>query len=149
MIVKAENIYKGLFFKSLLRSINVGFIFFLLISIIAACSDTDSVNSDKLIVEEAAFFVADKNASGPLTLAELKINIPKKIDKGLSDSKRSCFFNAVERRAHEAGDPSLLNPNAFPYWGGSLDRVDWSQNSKHMQRIFLAQAIVSWSMSEC
>lgn len=41
---------------------------------------------------EPPFFKADRNANGPLTLAELQIHLPNEIDRSLNDSERSCFL---------------------------------------------------------
>jgi hypothetical protein len=119
------------------------------LALVTACTDPGSAGPGDSVADEPPFFVADRDATGPLTLAELQINIPDEIDKALNDSKRSCFFDAVERRANEAGDPAHLEPDAFPYWGGKIDQDDWSQHSKYMQRVLLAQAIISWAMSDC
>ena len=111
--------------------------------LVSACS------GDEPGAEEPPFFTADKNATGPLTLAELQIDIPDDVEKWMSESKKSCFMDAVERRALEAGDPAAIDPDDFPYWGGNVDRGTWSRHGKHMQRVLLAQAIVSWAMMDC
>ncbi|RZV37593.1 MAG: hypothetical protein EX272_05065 [Chromatiales bacterium] len=117
--------------------------------LLVACSGSESDNPNDASAEEPPFFTADKNATGPLTLAELQIDIPKDVEKWMTESKKSCFMDAVERRAREAGDPAAINPDDFPYWGGNVDREKWSQHSNHIQRVLLAQAIVSWAMMDC
>ena len=114
----------------------------LFIVFLASCSDKESA-------KEAPFFVVDINATGPLTLVELQINIPEKINAELTESRRSCFFDSVKKRAFEAGDPASLDPDDFPYWNGKISRADWSQQSNHMKRVLLAQAIISWAMADC
>ena len=114
--------------------------------LLVACSGNES---DDAGAEEPPFFTADRNATGPLTLAELQIDIPRDVEKWMTESKKSCFMNAVERRAQEAGDPATIDPDDFPYWGGNVDKQEWSQHSKHLQRVLLAQAIVSWAMLDC
>lgn len=99
--------------------------------------------------EEAPFFVVDRNATGPLTLEELQINIPKKINAELTESRRSCFFDSVKKRAFETGDPAILDPDDLPYWNSKISRADWSQQSNKMKRVLLAQAITSWAMVDC
>jgi hypothetical protein len=122
-----------------------------LISVVflASCSDTESEDLSEEPIEEVPFYVVDRNASGPLTLAELQLNIPREIDADLTESKRSCFFDSVEKRAFEAGDPAILDPEDFPYWNGKISRDDWGQQSNYMKRVLLAQAIISWAMVEC
>ena len=107
--------------------------------ILAACSDIVSSGADDESADEAPFFVADRNATGPLTLDELQIDIPDKVERWMTDSKKACFLEAVERRAIEAGDPANVDPDDFPYWGGKVSREDWSQHSAYMQRVLLAQ----------
>ena len=119
------------------------------ILLLVACSGNESNNSDDNAVEEPPFFTADKHATGPLTLAELQIDIPDDVEKWMSESKKYCFMDAVERRALDAGDPAALDPDDFPYWGGNVDRETWSGHSRHIQRVLLAQAIVSWAMMDC
>ena len=109
--------------------------------LLSACSGDESG------AEEPPFFTADRNATGPLTLAELQIDIPDDVEKWMS--KKSCFMHAVERRAQEAGDPAAIDPDDFPYWGGNVDRETRSRHSKHIQRVLLAQGIVSWAMMDC
>ena len=116
---------------------------------LVSCSGQESGESDNDLAEEAPFFVVDRDATGPLTLAELQINIPKEISDELTEDRRSCFFDSVKRRALEAGDPASLDPDDFPYWNGELSRADWSRQSNRMKRVLLAQAIISWAMIDC
>lgn len=116
---------------------------------LASCSDTESEELREESIEEAPFYVVDRNTIGPLTLLELQINIPKEIDADLTESKRSCFFDSVEKRAFEAGDPASLDPDDFPYWNGKVSRADWGEQSNYMKRVLLAQAIISWAMADC
>lgn len=117
--------------------------------ILAACSDNASSGAHDEASDEPPFFVADRNATGPLTLDELQIDIPDDVERWMTDSKKVCFFDAVERRAIEAGDPADIDPDDFPYWGGEVSREEWSQHSSYIQRVLLAQAVVSWAMMDC
>ncbi len=117
--------------------------------LLAACSDSVPGLASGTDAEEPPFFVADRFGSGPLTLDELQITIPAEVDVAMSADRKVCFFKAVERRALEAGDPADIDPNEFPYWGGEVSRDEWSQHGNYMQRILLAQAIISWAMLDC
>ena len=117
--------------------------------LLVACSGNESDNPTDASAEEPPFFTADQHATGPLTLAELQIDLPSDVELWMTESKKSCFMDAVERRAQEAGDPAAIDPDDFPYWGGNVDQEKWSQHSKHIQRVLLAQAIVSWAMMDC
>ena len=121
----------------------------LFIVVVVSCSAQEQGETGNEMAEEAPFFVVDRNATGPLTLAELQINIPKEISDELTEDRRSCFFDSVKRRALEAGDPASLDPDDFPYWNGELSEADWSRQSNPMKRVLLAQAIISWAMIDC
>ena len=99
--------------------------------------------------EEPPFFVVDPNATGPLTLAELKIHIPADIDKDLKNRQRKCFLARVEELAQEAGEPSDIDPDDFRYWGGNTSREDWLTLNREQHRALLAQAIVSFAFQDC
>ena len=94
-------------------------------------------------------FAVSRQSTGPLTLEELQIHLPDKLDKFLNNESRACFFREVARRAKEAGDPTTLDPDAFPYWQGKVDQTQWNQHTRYTQRVLLAQAIVSWGMMDC
>lgn len=113
--------------------------------LLGACSN----EADDSSAEEPPFFTADKDATGPLTMAELQIDIPNDVERWMSDDMKACFMNAVKHRAQEAGDPAGIDPDDFPYWGGNVDKEKWSSHGQHMQRVLLAQAIVSWAMLDC
>jgi len=121
----------------------------LFIVVVVSCSAQEQGETGNEMAEEAPFFVVDRNATGPLTLAELQINIPQEISDELTEDRRSCFFDSVKRRALEAGDPASLDPDDFPYWNGELSEADWSRQSNRMKRVLLAQAIISWAMIDC
>jgi len=121
----------------------------LFIVVVVSCSGQEQGETGNEMAEEAPFFVVDRNATGPLTLAELQINIPKEISDELTEDRRSCFFDSVKRRALDAGDPASLDPDDFPYWNGELSEADWSRQSNRMKRVLFAQAIISWAMIDC
>src|SRR6056297_396239 len=121
----------------------------LFIVVVVSCSGQETGETGNESAEEAPFFVVDRNATGPLTLAELQINIPQEISDELTEGRRSCFFDSVKRRALEAGDPASLDPDDFPYWNGELSEADWSRQSNRMKRVLLSQAIISWAMIDC
>ncbi len=117
-----------------------------------SCSggDPETVDSgDDGAAEEPPYFVVDDGASGPLTLKELDIHIPSDIARHWSDGKKACFFDAVERRAAEAGDPETLDPETMPYWDGRVDAAQWEQFTSHMRRVLLAQAVLNWATTDC
>ena len=91
-------------------------------------------------VDEHPFFETDSNAVGPLTMAELKLNIPAEIDQQLTDEQRICFVNEVERQIAEAGDPATLDPadvNFLPTDGS------WEELEPGFKRTLLAQVVIS------
>ena len=118
----------------------------LLLVLLSACSGSESNGANS---EEPPFFQANRFGSGPLTLEELKIDIPDEIERGLSDAEKACFLDAVARRAEEAGDPALIDPDALVYWDGNVSKEDWQKHDRYMQRILLAQGVISWAMIDC
>lgn len=97
-------------------------------------------------VDEKPFFLIDKNASGPLTLAELQINIPAELDRELTTQRRACFLRKIGELAAEAGDPETLDPSNVAYLptDGS-----WDDLTTFNKRLILAQAIVSRAITYC
>lgn len=129
------------------RTINRPGAVVLLLASLSACTPADESGSGP--DGEAPFFEANRFGSGPLTLDELKIDIPDEVEAMMNEQQKVCFFDAVARRAEEAGDPSELDPNDHVYWGGNVSLEDWNKHSNHMQRVLLAQGIVSWAMIDC
>ena len=121
----------------------------LLVFLLVACSDNNPNQTDPNAVDKKPFFKADANKQGPLTLEELQISLPKYYASILSEKQRNCFFESVQKRAIEAGDPALLNPDDLPYWDGTMSLEDWKRFDNLIQRTLLAQAIISWAMIEC
>ncbi len=117
-----------------------------LLTMLCACSDTGSTGGG---AEEPPFFQAKRFGSGPLTLAELKIDIPDEIERDMSEAQKACFLEAVERRAEEAGDPADIDPDSLVYWDGNVSKEDWQKHDRYMQRILLAQGVISWAMIDC
>ncbi len=115
----------------------------LLLALLSGCSGSDADG------EEPPFFQAKRFGSGPLTLDELKIEIPDEIERDLTEAEKACFFEAVARRAAEAGDPRDIDPDDLVYWDGKVSKEDWQKHDRYMQRILLAQGVISWAMIDC
>ncbi len=122
----------------------LGYLF--LIALLCGCSGPDATGDG---AEEPPFFQAKRFGSGPLTLAELKIDIPDVIERDMSEAEKACFLEAVERRAEEAGDPALIDPDSLVYWDGKVSKDDWQKHDRYMQRILLAQGVISFAMIDC
>ena len=99
--------------------------------------------------DDSSMFQVDPNGSGPLTLAELQIKLPDTVALLLSEEDLACFHDAVERRALDVGDPAKLDPMTQPYWNGEVTAEDWAKQSNKMQRVLVAQAVVSFAMVDC
>lgn len=100
-----------------------------------AASARDSMNAD-----EPPFYRVDKNASGPLTMQELQVNIPQELDAFYTESMRTCLLATIEDLASSAGDPETLDPSTVSFLptDGS-----WRKLTKFHKRNILAQSIVS------
>lgn len=95
---------------------------------------------------EQPFYRIDRNASGPLTMQELQVNIPKELDALYTPRMRNCFFERIEELSASAGDPETLDPASVAYLpkDGS-----WEELSAFHKRNILAQAIVSRAGALC
>ena len=108
----------------------------------ANASDSDTDN-------KRPFFVVDPNATGPLTMEELQINVPERIANDLNDRELNCYLQTIDREITEAGDPSAINPEQMTHWDGKVSLSDWAQLSAYQQRMLLAQAIIGGAMGGC
>lgn len=98
--------------------------------------------------EERPLFVIDYNATGPLTMDELQINIPASLKEQLSDRKQSCWLREIEKMIEEAGDPATLDLDSIEYLRGT-DAETWGGLQPHMKRALLAQAVTSKAITRC
>ena len=102
----------------------------------------------RMAPNEPPLFQVDRNATGPLTMDELQINIPADLAAKLSDEKQACWLREIENMVAEAGDPATLEPGANDYLS-RIDPDDWNSLSPHMKRALVAQAITSRAITRC
>ncbi len=96
--------------------------------------------------DEPPMFKVDRNGTGPLTMEELDIHLPRDMTRLMTDRMEACYFDMVEKLAAEAGDPETLDPSEFEF----LEGVDnWHELTRFGRRLILAQAIGSWAMIYC
>ena len=88
-------------------------------------------------------FVFD--ATGPLTLAEVRANLIDRMDTPLEEERRECVFREVEERARAAGDPETLDPATVEF----LPVEGWHEVDPFGRRIVLAQVIVTKALFVC
>lgn len=98
--------------------------------------------------EEPPLFVIDRNATGPLTMAELQIHIPANLRAQLSEKKQACWLREIESMIAQAGDPATLDPGSIEYLGNT-DIEAWSELQPYMKRALVAQAITSEAITLC
>ena len=96
--------------------------------------------------EEKPFFTIDAQASGPLTLDELDVNIPEEMASQMSEGQQACFIAKIGDLAADAGDPETLDPADVAYLptDGS-----WAGLTTHARRAILAQAVISRAITFC
>lgn len=106
----------------------------------AAGSNDATTTRESMNADEQPFYRIDKNASGPLTMPELQVNVPQELDAQYTESMRTCFQATVEDLASSAGDPESLDPSSVTFLptDGS-----WQELTKFHKRNLLAQAIIS------
>lgn len=88
-------------------------------------------------------FVFD--ATGPLTLEEVKANFLSFLDESLITGQRECIYEEVENRARVAGDPETLDPATVEL----LPTDEWERLDASGKRLVLTQAIVTQSLFAC
>lgn len=115
----------------------------LTILMLAGCSagsNDATTTRESMNADEPPFYRIDKNASGPLTMPELQVNIPQELDAQYTESMRTCFLATVKDLASSAGDPESLDPSSVTFLptDGS-----WQELTKFHKRNLLAQAIIS------
>jgi hypothetical protein len=93
-------------------------------------------------------YTVDFNAIGPLTFAELRMNLTA-LERPVSERERRCVKKAIERRAQELGDPSSYQPEDHDYHGGQVSNAQWRTFSSREQRGLLAQVVVTYALFDC
>lgn len=85
------------------------------------------------------------DATGPLTLAEVRANFIDRMDERLSEKERECVYREVQERARSAGDPEVLDPATVDL----LPAESWARLDAPGKRIILAQAITTKAFFVC
>ncbi|MEO0449275.1 MAG: hypothetical protein AAFZ74_03020 [Pseudomonadota bacterium] len=113
---------------------------FLVLGGCSAGSKDPTSTGESMSADEPPFYRIDKNASGPLSMPELQVNIPQELDDLYTESMRTCFLATVEDLASSAGDPETLDPSTVTFLptDGS-----WQELTKFHKRNLLAQSIIS------
>ena len=127
-------------------------------AVLSGCDTTQDQNRDGSEVgqappqlnlpDEPPLFVIDRDATGPLTMAELQIHIPANLREQLSEKRQACWLSEIESMIAEAGDPAALDPGTIEYLGNT-DPETWGSLQPHMKRALLAQAIASKAITRC
>jgi hypothetical protein len=87
----------------------------------------------------------DFDATGPLTVTEVRNLMIDRMAEPLSDEQRACVLREVEERARAAGDPETLDPAAVELLPAeNRDRVDASG-----RRLVLARATATKAFLVC
>lgn len=109
----------------------------------AACAPTPdrAAQSDD---KKPPLFSVDQEASGPLTLDELKINLPKRLTDAGNTGQERCILETTERLAIEAGDPLTVDPADLEFLSPKYTELGDSY-----KRIILTQAIITEAFSIC
>jgi len=112
----------------------------------ALSSEAGPPDASAEVSNEKPFYTVGKRTRGPLTMEELQISIPKKLDSMLTSQRRACYIEKIGELAKDAGDPETLNPAdvAFLPTDGS-----WDELTFYGRRSLLAQAIVSRAITLC
>ena len=120
---------------------------------LTGCSASEQDQSpphDESVVEEAVeeppMFRIDPNATGPLTMNELQVDLPESVEVRLTPEQHACFFREIETIIADAGDPQELDPANLSYLH---PRAQWPYLSAKAKRTILAQVVFSEAMRIC
>ena len=87
----------------------------------------------------------DINATGPLTLVEIRTQFIDRMDESLTREQRDCVLEEVEKLARIAGDPETLDPASVEF----LSAETWSPLDAFGRRLILAQSITTKAFFVC
>ena len=85
------------------------------------------------------------DATGPLTLAEVRTNLIDRMDDQPEGDEQECVFREVEERSRAAGDPETLDPVTVDF----LPVDNWDLLDAEGRRIILTQVITTKAFFEC
>jgi hypothetical protein len=86
----------------------------------------------------------DVDAAGPLTPGEIQAAMDRQGDK-YSENQRECIREELERLAHDAGDPELLDPATVKF----LTDESWNELDAFGKRLFLSVALETEALFAC
>jgi len=86
----------------------------------------------------------DLDATGPLTPGEIQAAMDRLGEK-LPENQRECVREELERRAHDTGDPELLDPANVKY----MTTESWSNLDAFSKRLFLSMALETEAIFAC
>lgn len=86
----------------------------------------------------------DTEATGPLTSGEIDA-VMERLGDTLPDDQKPCVREAVERKAHAAGDPELLDPAKVEL----LTAETWNGLDAFGKRLILMQALMTEALFSC
>ena len=93
------------------------------------------------------FFTVDGDARGPLTLSELQITFPDALARFFNSEERECFYEQVEWRAADLGDPLTMPPIRRVLLTNRQMR--WDEMTAAEKRLQLARYVTSMALSAC
>ena len=93
------------------------------------------------------FFTVDGNARGPVTLAELQISFPDSLARYFNNYDMECFYQQVEIRATELGDPVTMPPIRRVLLINGQMR--WNEMSNADKRLQMARYVTSMALHAC
>ncbi len=93
------------------------------------------------------FFEIDKNAKGPLTKSELNIRFPDTLKRYFDDNDLECFYQQVESRAADMGDPATMPPIHRVVL--TNEQMRWNEMTDADKRLQLARYVTSMALGDC
>lgn len=127
------------------KSISIQIIASFAAAALAACAPKAETKS-AAAEDTSRFFHVETNGTGPLTMAELQIDIPDDLEKRMSSERKTCFLRKIEELAAAAGDPETLKTEDVAFLP---DQETWDPLPRYNKRLLLAQAVVSRAITLC
>lgn len=86
------------------------------------------------------------DASGPLTMSELRVVFPDSLKRYFNEEQQACFLEQVERRAVDMGDPVALEPLKRVLL--NLNSDEWQRSTAAEKRLQMARYVTSMALRD-
>ncbi|MEM7278055.1 MAG: hypothetical protein AAF385_08015 [Pseudomonadota bacterium] len=93
------------------------------------------------------FFEVNARGTGPLTRSELNIQFPDALTRYFDDDNLECFYQQVDIRAADMGDPQTMPPIRRVVL--TNEKMRWNEMTDADKRLQLARYVTSMALGDC